>query len=40
MIVAAIELSSEAPMVRIVEREEGADTLARHSTAAQKFGAS
>ena len=34
-IVAAIELSSEAPVVRIdtVEREEGVDTLALHRTA-------
>ena len=33
-IVAAIELSSEAPVVRIdtVEREEGVDTLALHRT--------
>jgi quinol monooxygenase YgiN len=35
-IVAAIELSSEAPVVRVdsVEREEGVDTLALHRTAA------
>jgi quinol monooxygenase YgiN len=34
-IVAAIELSSEAPVVRVdsVEREEGVDTLALHRTA-------
>jgi quinol monooxygenase YgiN len=34
-IVAAIELSSEAPVVRLdsVEREEGVDTLALHRTA-------
>jgi quinol monooxygenase YgiN len=34
-IVAAIELSSEAPVVRVdsVEREEGVDTLAFHRTA-------
>jgi len=33
--VAAIELSSEAPVVRVdsVEREEGVDTLALHRTA-------
>jgi quinol monooxygenase YgiN len=35
-IVAAIELSSEAPVVRLdqVEREEGVDTLALHRSAA------
>jgi quinol monooxygenase YgiN len=35
-IVAAIELSSEAPLVRLdsVVREEGVDTLARHRTEA------
>jgi quinol monooxygenase YgiN len=34
-IVAAIELSSEAPVVRVdtVEREEGVDSLARHGNA-------
>jgi quinol monooxygenase YgiN len=37
-IVAAIELSSEAPVVRVdsVEREEGVDTLALHRTAATR----
>jgi len=37
-IVAAIELSSEAPVVRVdsVEREEGVDTLALHRTPATR----